>query len=176
MITELDNPFTEEYYNLKEHINSPLMAWYWSPNTTHQEHNELSYYGHQIMGRPDNSVGKPYSTIDSELFEETYTVLEQIFEYNNISVSVIYRINFNITTFAEVKKSPYHTDLDFPHKNLLIYMSKFTDGWTYVKDFDLEVKSIPKEDGIIVFDGLLEHCHEVPKLNERRIVLVVCYL
>ena len=34
----------------------------------------------------------------------------------------------------------------------------------------------PKEDKVIVFDGKYKHCQGVPKLNEKRIVLVANYI
>ena len=193
MIINLKNPGTEEYFKLKNNVNSGMMEWYWVPSTTsvddegtpiQQDFDDMPYYGHQIMGRPlpirppykAKPTKKPYSIINSPHFFETYKVLEQIFTHNKMEVSVIYRINFNSTTFSEVKKSPYHIDLEFPHKNLIIYMSKFSKGWTYVTDGTKEVKSTPKEDGIIMFDGNLAHCQSPPKINERRVVLVLCFL
>ena len=61
-------------------------------------------------------------------------------------------------------------------QNLIIYMSKFKRGQTYVKKGEVVEKSSPKEDEIIVFDGELDHCHAVPKEDDRRVVLVANYL
>ena len=180
-MVELENPGTDEYYLLKQYIHSDAIAWYWTPSTFSYDANgiacaddskDIGYYGHQIMTRPNKS--RPYSTIDSSLFQDTYRVLDQIFKHNDIVVSIIYRINLNVTTHSKIKKTPYHIDLEIPHKNLIIYMSKFSNGWTYIKTDTEEIKSTPKEDGIITF-GATEHCQSPPKINERRIVMVVCY-
>ena len=184
IISELENPGSYEYNQLKHKIHSDNIPWFWTPSTASfdvdgvaiaDDSKDMSYYGHQIMGRPDIPKNRPYTTIDSELFLETYKVLDQIFKCNDIAVSVIYRIHLNATTYSKVKRTPYHTDLELPHKNLLIYMSKFSNGWTYIKEGTEEIKSTPKEDSIIMFDGNLQHSQSPPKINERRIVLVVCF-
>ena len=52
---------------------------------------------------------------------------------------------------SEVPVKPKDIDLDFFNKNI----------------FDTS-----KEDEIIMFDGDLDHCHTVPKEDDRRVVLV----
>ena len=102
--------------------------------------------------------------------------MQQIFDYNNTPLKVIYRISFNCVHAQRVKQSTWHRDVEIPHKNFIIYLSKFTDGWTYLKNGEKIEKSEPIEDGIIIFEGGL-HCHAPPKkLEERRIVLVACWL
>ena len=201
VIKELKNPCTKEYLDLKKYIHSPDMAWYYIPTTTyngpnlHQvEHQmkdalkektnlnvdqadkgllDIPYYSHALMVRPDRDGGKLYTEITSSLFESTYEVLKQIFKYNDINPSVIYRLNFNVTFSSKNKRSAYHRDLiDLPHKNLIIYMSKFSGGETYIKDGTREIIYTPKEDEIILFDGDLDHCNAVPSEDERRIVMV----
>ena len=200
LIKKLKNPCTPEYKKLKEFILGEYFPWcfiestrstiplggsaqqqaHWvfsRPNHEEERKKEIPLYSHSVMVRPNILMGRPYSTITSDVFESVYKVLEQLFQYNDISVSVIYRINFNSTFYhSKIKKTPWHRDLNFPHKNLIVYMNKFSKGWTYVKDGSEEIKSIPKEDNVIIFDGSLEHCHAVPKEFERRIILVVNYL
>lgn len=164
-------------------LNSKDMAWYHDsetlpPNSKYKNPNEkdLKFYGHKVLERPDIDRGHPYSEITSQHFNSSYKVIQQIFDYNNIPLNVIYRINFNCVHPQRVKQSVWHRDLEIPHKNFIIYLSKFTDGCTYLKNGDEVEKSEPVEDGIIIFDDEL-HCHAPPKkLGERRIVLVACWL
>ena len=184
MIEEFDNPLTDDYKQLKDYVlNSTDMAWYHNSETLplHSKSKkskvkDLTFYGHQILQRPDLDRSHPYSEITSQHFNNTYKVIQQIFDHNNIPLNVIYRINFNCVHPQRVKQSAWHRDLEIPHKNFILYMSKFTDGYTYVKKGDEVEKSKTEEDGIIIFDNEL-HCHTPPKkLGERRIVLVMCWL
>jgi len=178
----LENPCTNEYLKLKEHVNGVEMGWFYFPCTIEDnrgidclQSNDAPFYSHMIMERPNKENGTPFSKITSELFPSVYTVLSQIFEHNNIDPSVIYRINFNSSFAFNVKSTPYHVDLDIPHKNLIVYMSTFNGGRTLVKDGEEEIAFNPEEDKIILFDGMRQHCSEVPTGNSRRIVLVACF-
>lgn len=184
MIEEFDNPLTDDYKMLKDYVlNSLDMAWYHNSETIplYSEYRkfdaqDLTFYSHQVLQRPDIDRGHPYSEIKSKHFDNTYKVIQQIFDHNNTPLNVIYRINFNCVHPQNVKQSSWHRDLAIPHKNFILYMSKFTDGYTYLKKGDKIEKSKPEEDGIIIFDDEL-HCAAPPKkLGERRIVLVVCWL
>ena len=173
-IIEWKNPLTDEYKELKKWVvNSGTMPWYY--RITDHTSNTLTFYGHTVVQRPNNNAQRPCSEIISDMFHPTYKVIQQIFDYNNTVLNVIYRINFNCVGPNKIKRSGWHEDLDIPHKNLIVYLTTFTDGWTYLKNGDEVEKSKPKEDGIIIFEG--EHCHAPPKKEyERRIVLVACYL
>ena len=179
IIKELKNPYTEEYLKLKEYFQSDAVAWFYHVGTTDVPGEEdIPFYSHKIMERPNKYGGTPYSQITSEYFNPVYFLLNQIFEYNKVDVSVIYRINLNVTFSvpAKNKKSVYHTDLNIPHQNLLIYMSKFKGGELYIKDDTQEVKISPKEDDIILFDGGLGHRVAAPQGIDRRIIMVVNFL
>ena len=185
-IDELKNPNTEEYQELKKAVCGQEMPWFYndSSNSTHEDTDnkrdeskiDIPFYGHAVMVRPDRLANRPYTTVTSELFDPVCKVLYQIFDYNDITFSVIYRINFNSTFKSKHKQSQWHTDLEYPHRNLIVYMNNFGEGMTYVKDDNEEVKYSPKEDDIIMFDGDFKHSHIIPKEFERRIVLVVNFL
>ena len=180
LIRELDNPCTQEYVELKEYVHGSGIPWFYQPTTgsVHDDEGkkmDIPLWGHHVMVRP-NLLGKPYSTITSDSFESCCTVLGQIFAHNGIQVSVIYRINFNLTYNNRNKLTPWHQDLEFPHSNMLIYLNKFGNGCTYVRDGDTEERHTPKEDGIILFGGEFDHRHSAPKRYERRIVMVVNFL
>jgi len=86
----------------------------------------------------------------------------------------VYRINANAVHPVEsnILTVP-HNDHEFPHKNMLIYLTN-TGGDTIV--FDEGGKKhhfTPVEDDIVVFEGL--HCMVPPK-SGRRVVLVATYL
>jgi hypothetical protein len=181
LISVLDNPLTEEYLSLKQYSLGKEISWFYhettgSVFTQEEKERDIPLWGHHVMVRPNRLVDRPYTTITSNLFESAYKVISQIFSSNDIEAHVIYRLNINMTCGGDNKTTPWHKDLEFPHTNMIVYLNKFSDGWTYVRDGDVEEKHTPKEDGIIIFDGELEHCHAVTKPHERRIVMVVNYL
>jgi len=181
VITQLKNPCTQDYDEFKNYIHGPEMTWSYHnpmnfPGNTREL--ELPYYHHMIMKRPTED--EAYSTITSNLFEPAYSIIDEILHFNDIKLSTLYRIHINSTFNSENKKGPWHTDLPFAHKNLIVYMSRFEGGATWVKygppgDED-ELRFLPKEDNAIIFNGKLEHCQEVPDDYGRRIILVVNYL
>jgi len=182
LIEKIENPCTDEYEKLKEFVLGEAMPWNFYEKTysdrtyPNKKQKEIPLYSHTVLARP-NPPRTPYSLIKTDLFTKVSIVLDQIFNHNKMRVYVVYRINFNSTFFNKSgKQTPWHRDLEIPHKNLIIYMNKFKSGQTLVKNGDVIEKSSPKEDEIIMFDGALDHCHTVPKEDDRRVVLVANYL
>ena len=69
-------------------------------------------------------------------------------------------------------KAP-HTDLNLPHKVVIVYLNTFSKGRTVVLGEDgQKFYSNPKENGVIMFDGKLTHFQESPNKDEKRIVMV----
>ena len=186
-IKELKNPCTPEYLELKKLFKGFNFPWFYNLTTTPGPQGRVyrgedyPFYSHTILERPNKSPGfdKPYSTITSEHFNPVFLMLQQIFSHNKLDVEVVYRINLNVT-FAvpaeSFKKSNYHVDLDIPHQNLIIYISKFEGGELYIKDDTEEIEVIPQEDDVILFDGDLQHCAAPPVGIERRMIMVVNFL
>ena len=178
MIEVLTNSVTKTFVDLQKQIHHPHMHWQYHdpmsfPGKGREE--ELPFYSHQVMGRP--MQGQRYSMITSCLFDITYRAIEEILTQNKIELNTIYRINFNATfNNGELKQSSWHKDLNFPHKNLIVYMNSFEgSGATMVRQDDNTQDFEPQLNDAIVFDGSLEHCHLVPT-SGRRITLVVNYL
>jgi|TARA_B100000035_G_scaffold2055_1_gene1796 hypothetical protein len=163
MIAELKNPLTGKYYELKNLVLGERFPWYASNNGL----DSFNYYSHVFLERPDHiPVVKRYPVVSSPYIDLLDDVLEEIFLHNSISPSCIYRMNANATD-PGYKQSTWHKDHEFPHHNLLIYLTD-AGGITKVEDKQYD----PKEDDIITFQG--EHCHMLPK-EKRRVVLVVTY-
>ena len=178
MFTRLETPDTGDYASLKELILGPHFGWSYNAKATPftekvKGHSDLSFYSHAFLHGPSNRHGL-YSKANSEYLPYVETVVGQIFEINKINPQVVYRINANAVhpVDGNVLTVP-HYDHEFPHKNLLVY---FTDVGGDTIAFDEHGKKhvfTPKEDDIVVFDGL--HCMVPPKKG-RRVILVVTYL
>ena len=178
MFTRLETPDTGDYAGLKELILGPHFGWSHNAKATPYMENtrsyqDLSFYSHAFLHGPSPIHGL-YSKANSEYLPNVETVIGQIFELNNVKMNVVYRINANAVHPVEgnVLTVP-HTDHEFPHKNMLIYLTN-TGGDTIVFD-DAGKKHhfTPVEDDIVTFEGL--HCMVPPKKG-RRVVIVVTYL
>tara|TARA_B100001250_G_scaffold363624_1_gene343086 strand:+ start:197 stop:733 length:537 start_codon:yes stop_codon:yes gene_type:complete len=178
MFTRLKTPDTGDYTGLKELILGPHFGWSHNAKATPYMENtrsyqDLSFYSHAFLHGPSPRHGL-YSKANSEYLPNVETVIGQIFELNNVKMNVVYRINANAVHPVEgnVLTVP-HTDHEFPHKNMLIYLTN-TGGDTIVFD-DAGKKHhfTPVEDDIVTFEGL--HCMVPPKQG-RRVVIVVTYL
>jgi len=190
MITQLENPKTDQYYKVKEYIFSRNIPWYRIPDTggvnidrsvmipkKNRCHVDTPYLSHAFLLRPDSELHRfPYPA--SPMLGDIESMLYEIWDYNKIDVKCILRIGANLVEPSDKDQySPPHLDhLDIPHNNMIIY---FTDagGETVVHSklhFNRIQEFSPKEDDIITFGGL-PHYIKIPR-KKSRIVMVVTYL
>ena len=173
MIEVIHNPKTPQYFQIKEWVCGGWIPWYWEDGTTldrpdgllENGHENFGFSCHTLLSRPGE---KPYSVESSPYLDKVYPIFSEIFEANNLNVNVIYRIGINCVHPTD-RNLPCieHIDHNFPHKNLLIYMSN-TDGDTVVEG----ERHSPVEDEIIIFEG--KHYHHPPTFG-RRIAMVATF-
>ena len=130
MIKELKNPLTDNYKNLKKEIFSEGIPWYYYEKTVSEfEAQDIPFFSHMLLRRPLEEIdGMPAPLISiptSKYFEKCYFILKEILDFNNINFNVVYRMNLNLTLNNSIKESMPHTDLNLPHKVLIIYLNKF---------------------------------------------------
>jgi len=182
----LENPLTSGYRELKDFILSEQFPWFYNNQATpyakalgfEQEHKDLSFYSHAVLHGPAhpatmNSEHRRYPKSNSQYLDAFDDVINDIMLSNNMNVHCIYRINANAVHPVEgnVLTVP-HTDHEFPHKNLLIYLTD-AGGRTYCDKDGKDHYFDPCEDDIVTFEGL--HYMQPPKFK-RRVVIVVTYL
>ena len=169
MIKVLENPKTVKYLSMKNYILSEDFDWFWTEKSTVDGDGEnVSLYYHSFLSRPEHSGGK-YPKVCCNNIESACVIIEEILRYNDIKINSFLRIAVNcVHPYATVLKSVPHYDHEFPHKNILIYLTD-AGGSTFVEDEEHS----PNEDDVIVFEGL--HYHETP-LNKRRVVLVATFI
>jgi hypothetical protein len=178
MITELKNPITNEYKNLKKFVLTTNVPWYYHDQTVpSQKNKDIPFFSHGLLGRPVHEIeGKKYPAIpekNSNYFEKCYFVLKEILDFNNINFDVMYRMNLNLVLHNSLQESLPHIDLKLPHKVIIVYLNSFQNGRTIVLNKDnKKYFSYPKEDGAIMFDGKFNHCHEPPALDEKRLIMI----
>ena len=128
MFTRLETPDTGDYAGLKELILGPHFGWSHNAKATPYMENtrsyqDLSFYSHAFLHGPSPRHGL-YSKANSEYLPNVETVIGQIFELNNVKMNVVYRINANAVHPVEGNTLTVpHTDHQFPHKNMLIYLT-----------------------------------------------------
>mgnify|MGYP001242076376 FL=1 len=134
-----------------------------------------SYLSHKFLQKPEDS--RLYSTPNSEYVEYIHQIFKEIADFNDLNPQVIFRMNANAVYPTEKKlPSPLHVDHNFPHKNMLIYLTDPQGGSTIVEDEDTNLKEyLAKEDDVLMFDGQSAHC-AIPPSKDVRIVLVITFL
>ena len=118
MLKVLKNPVTSNYVDLKQFILSNDFVWRYDTSTG------MPFYGHTFLERPEETG---FSEPLSELVNLNLTVLKEIIDFNNLFDRYFFlRSNVNCVHPDNDKQfSEPHIDHDFPHFNLLVYLS----GW-----------------------------------------------
>ena len=169
LIKKLQNPKTCNYIDLKNTIFSHEFPWFIRDAHPEDKKNPLKFFSHNLLERPEPSLGHLYPQSCSNHISLVGDVLYEIFCENNINVSCIYRMNLNLLTpIFPVQRTKEHVDHEFPHNNILIYLTD-AGGKTLVANESHD----PKEDDIIMFPGCM-HCIETSHTKDR-VVLVATF-
>ncbi|MFZ9728573.1 MAG: hypothetical protein ACO3CD_06125 [Candidatus Nanopelagicaceae bacterium] len=172
---KLNNPKTETYLRLKDHILSENFPWFQynetlEPGSDLGEYDDVPFLSHGFLIRPGIG-GNYYSRPNSQNLDQLQEVFREICFVNGIDPQIVYRMNANYTVPTEKNlPSPPHVDHDYPHKNMLIYLTPTNGGHTIVNGEEI----FAEEDDVVIFDGSLKHCAR-PPLRGKRIVLIVTY-
>lgn len=162
--------FNAEENAFLDHVGSSQFPWYAGMATKN-----FPCLVHNIMLRTDEqSEGQPWSSF----YEEGKRLFLRLCESNGIVVNTIYRIAFNLT-FSDPSKhgDPHDDHKEFQHKVMIVYLTKFDAGETYL--FDEAGKNIveiikPEKDKFVVFDGGI-HAQGFCRPQQFRMVLVATF-
>ena len=174
----LKNPKTINYKQFKSLVLSENFSWHEISQRMPGSTDTHSFMSHTFLARP--VYHKRYSTVQSSSIDLCYRVLMEIFEFNQIDINYIYRMNAN-KTYPDSgngdKCAHMHVDHSWNHNNILVYLTN-SGGKTIVprigKSRFISRFHNPKEDDIIQFGGSF-HTHEYPK-KDPRVVLVATYI
>jgi len=173
----LHNPMTADYLSLKETVLGEQVGWQYSETTAGVRAlppymTALPMLSHCVLDRYDwDEKGYPERKRinNSRYYDDIKFVLEEICHANGFHPE-FYRIALNFTQFSRSQGCPIHRDHEFPHYQMLVYLTDFMGGWTWVNG---QRCPDPDEDSIICFDGSQLHHHEPPYApGDRRVVLV----
>ena len=186
-ITKLKNPNTSLYNDLKKIILGDNFSWnYMKSNTwfdinpAHRLINDpendntfqkSSLHHHPFLLRSDfvnlyTKVTSPYMDDINKMYCEIFNANKEFMKSFNMMCRCV--ANSVQPYDGPDNKTRKHVDHDFPHKNMLIYLTD-AGGSTFVEGEEFA----PEEDDVIMFEGL--HWHKLPR-KERRVVLVMTYI
>ena len=170
MLKVLQNPKTQEYINLKNHILSEDFPWYFRKESTKiysEDYVNISFFSHIILERAEDGDGHAQSC--SNLSNKATLVIKEILSENNINLITFLRMNVNLVyPYPTVVNTVPHFDHPYKHKNVLVYLTS-AGGKTIIEGEEHD----PQEDDVVVFQG--EHYHQTP-VSERRMVLVATFI
>ena len=178
MIELIANPKSRQYHTFKNTVIGSNFPWAWIEKTVSADqpipdgHEEFGFYCHSFLRRPGKDLNEKsfYSKEESPIVKEAHDLVVEILESNQVRFDLIFRIAVNCVHPTESNKySPPHEDHNWPHSNLLIYLTDPYKGETVVED----KKFFGKEDDAIIFQGM--HYHR-PPISNRRIVLVATFI
>lgn len=165
---------TWAYNELKEIVLGQDFPWFWHEQAYDETEvtastSNFSFFSHVILERPGYTT--LYPKVNSQYIDLAHKVFVDIAEQQKIEPKVIYRINANLTIPSETgKPGPIHTDHDFPHKNMIVYLTDCNGGATMVEN---QEPFYGTEDSVLIFEG--KHQHSLPK-SGRRVVLVYTFI
>ena len=184
MLDVLDNPMTEQYVGLKQHVLSSDFPLHWIHATIcadewcqanalgercpNQNDEDIPFLSHAVLRRTGDKSGTP--EVGSPIFHQARQVFDEILDHNGIGPRHFYRMNVNMTMPTPKRMSPTHTDHPYPHSNLLVYLNGFTGGRTWVEGVE---GPQPIEDMVVTFGGVPHRA--APPIEDRRVVLVATY-
>ena len=175
-MTFIKNPKTDTYNQFKDFVLSNDFPWFrWNQTIKGESqlqkgHDDYPFLSHRFLTRPLRSC--LYSQPNSEHIKPMHQVFREIADFNGLDPQVIYRMNANaVYPTKDNLPSPSHIDHNFPHKNMIIYLTDPHGGSTIVDGQEYE----PEEDDVLIFDGQERYCTKPPSKNIR-ISLIMTFL
>ena len=173
MITKLKNPITPTYIDFKNYISRETFEW--NHAEASWEGANPGFFSHPFIIRPFSVDVAKFPKMVCKHTMYAHQVIEEILDFNNITLNCIYRMNLNKTYPLDFldQQTPVHVDHEFPHSNLLIYFTSHKEGeggQIIVNDEHY----FPEEDDVITFPGT-PHSTMLPKKGFR-VSMVTTYL
>jgi hypothetical protein len=169
VLLESNANFSEDEERFLQFVSSDQFPWYLTRATPN-----FSCMVHTLLNRTDKrEEGAPWSPH----YPAARMVFDRICKDNGIVVKDVYRMAFNLTFPDPSKHGDPHNDHDeWPHKIMIIYLSKFDEGGTWLFDNDRNVETIVKAelDKFVIFDGGI-HANGFCKPQQTRTVFVATF-
>ena len=186
MFIEKENVLSEE--QLKEIlklVKDFSFPWFYRPSTE----NNFYFNSHALLN-PELGINSKHCDFFTKIF---YKICSQ----NKVPVNKLLRMNVNMTFHYTAKQADLHTDHDFPHYvmilylnnasgNTLIFNEQYEDikgsqvdherNWHKVqKEHSLKDTIVPEKNKVVFFNGINYHAQEFCKPNEERLVFLCTF-
>lgn len=178
-----------DFNNLQNLVLSTEFPWYWQSHVslppwcviTDPRAIETFGWNHQVYNKETNFKG--------DFLEAFAPILQQIKNQADTKIEFI-RIRLSMKVykkgFTENNYNLPHIDYNFPHKTVIFYLND-SDGPTWIFNekfngpeeptkFTVGEKVDPKENRMILLDGLQYHTASNPINSDRRVILNVNYV
>ena len=163
-------------------VTGPQCPWFCVPSTSEK----FMYFVHPLMERNKDKCDAPGCIV--EPFKNNYDICYGIFkrfcDENNIIVNKVLRAALNNTYYHPQAMADLHMDHPFYHKNFVMYLNEFDNGYTYIfsgnhndpddADHKLIGTIIPKKNEAVVFNDS-RHAQGFCAPNQNRYVLVFTF-
>lgn len=164
MIIEDKDIFTDEEKNF---VNNIILGkefnWFYEKQQTTEDSNP--FFGHTLITRDGKNVSSHTGFF--------LHILDKFIKKHSIECKTIYRACINLS-FPSRGSPAIHTDFDFPHKQILIYLNE-ADGNTNIYDNSNNLlKKVSPEAFKTLFFESTPHSGEQPT-HGIRVVCVICF-
>jgi len=138
---------------------------------------QTPWMGHNIISRYD--IEKEEPKILSPTYDFFYGVVKRFADTNNIKVNKICRMCLNLSFSNSTNQffAAPHTDHEFPHNNLILYLTDSSGNTVLFDDQENIIHEEEPEKGkMIMFDGSIKHTMRPCKGDEKRLILVTTFI
>jgi len=162
----------------KQYINNVVLKdnfpWYFMDNAVNKNDKNWFFF-HIVVKRPEQ-CNEHENRVNSEHANFFIEVLDNFCKKNKIEYTKVFRIAVNLVVPNGVKESFIHEDHDFPHKQLIVYLTDNKESTTniYSSDYKTLLHSIKTEKFKGVTFDKVPHSVTLPK-KDRRVVIVYTY-
>jgi hypothetical protein len=190
----LKNPKTDAYCKFKSFVLSNDFPWFYYPrvyDTTWDFHlkgvvpedkirafnyEDVPFFSHNFLCRPMSET--KYPTVNSNHLKMAEKVINEILDYNKITVNCFFRINANLVLpMKGHKKTIPHIDHYWKHNIFFMYLTD-AGGETVCVDKNLNEKLIfnPKEDSLMLLKATdTLHYHYLAE-KKRRVIIQASHI
>ena len=159
----------EKSLDVINYIQSPRFPMFFQPTT-----DDHFQYCHTFMARHDEFLPKE-GRVNSEYFPFAKMVFDDFCGQHGIEYKTILRMAFNCT-FHSVDLPDVHTDHEFPHKVLLMYLNDCGgETLVYNEAGDIKHRVKPEKYKCVYFSGE-PHNNLSPEKDVRRMVFVATFI
>ena len=178
MIKEYNNIFNDKQKNYlkQEIISSNNFPFFLNSKSVNSVEDYFPFFSHKILNRPED-VEEEKNRINSNYYDYFFKLFKDLSKRHNFKYSKLLRVSINFTFNSGEKKCPIHSDHEYPHKQLLIYIhNDDLNSFTFIYDKEgkkLLKKIVPTANKGVLWNGS-PHYHLTPKKGYR-IVLIYTF-